>query len=609
MAWSDHPEAFALLVGAVAGAAAARLRTRKAPETPQLELDLGRAPARVRAREALAAIDWSGAPLVFMVLLAASDAGRLWPLVVAVCLVWIMGLALDRWPAPWHWRAAGVAGLAFFVWSSGMTISSVKLPFTETFVLLSPWASALITVVWVAVASLAFSMTGSLRGAVFGVGGVAALAFVAVCLMQPAVTGSAALMLSAGVAGAALGHAVADRSPARAGRAGAMTLGFLLGAVSVMGALKNTAFLIGVLPLLLLGVPLLDLAYARARRDAAGTTAMGIDWRRARLHEVLLARGYLPRQITALFVGGAAFLAVVAVGLVHLVEVSFLVKLAILIATLPAGGLLAFLAARLMPRAEARRPTGGRIEMFDVPIDRVTMDQALDMVEKFVRRGRPHMVITSDASALVRAQEDHELRQIMAEADLVTADGAGIVAAARVLDTPLTQRVSGCDMVDLICERSAAAGYSVFLLGAEPGVADEAAARLCERYPELKIAGLRHGYFTDDEEPAIIEAIRDARPEVLFVALGIPRQEKWIRRHSAELDVPVCLGVGGSFDVISGRVARAPAWMQRAGLEWLYRTLQRPTRWRRLAALPKLGWMTLKELARPRRTQPPASRS
>jgi len=546
-------------------------------------------------------IDWSGVPLLLVAALCAL-VRHAWPVALASGAVWVVGLALDARPARGHWRAGAVAALAFFLWASGVEIGSVKLPFSETFVRLAPWASAGITVLWVALASLAFSISGVLRGAVFGVGGVAALAFAAVCLLQRAATGPTALLLSASIAGAALGHALADRHAAGEGRAGGMTLGFLLGAVSVLGALKNTALLIGVLPVLLLGVPLLDATYAWTRRGHSGAAALAIDWRPARLHEVLLGRGYSVGQIKALFIAGAAFLSALAVVLVAVVQVHFAAKLALLVVMLPLGGFLSFCVSRLMPRRAAEAGPADRVELFDIPIHRVNMQQALDTIERFIQERGSHIVVTSDASALVRAQEDEELREIMVEADLVTADGAGIVAAARVLDIPLTERVSGCDLVGLICERAAGQGYRVYFLGAEPGIAEEAAAKLTAQYPGLPIAGCRNGYFTAEEEPAVVETIRAARPDVLFVAFGIPKQEKWIQRHRETLGVPVCIGVGGSFDVISGRVARAPKWMQRAGLEWLFRTLQRPTRWRRLTALPKLGWMTLKELVRPSRS-------
>lgn len=149
-------------------------------------------------------------------------------------------------------------------------------------------------------------------------------------------------------------------------------------------------------------------------------------------------------------------------------------------------------------------------------------------------------------------------------------------------------------MMARLCEICGRLNQPIALLGAMPGVAEEAARRLEEHYPGLRVVYHHDGYFSPEEEPAIVAAIREARPAVLFVAMGIPKQEKWIHRHMDELQVPVCMGVGGSLDVIAGRVKRAPAWMQRWGLEWLYRTALEPRRLPRLAALPRLFFMSLR---------------
>jgi N-acetylglucosaminyldiphosphoundecaprenol N-acetyl-beta-D-mannosaminyltransferase len=211
------------------------------------------------------------------------------------------------------------------------------------------------------------------------------------------------------------------------------------------------------------------------------------------------------------------------------------------------------------------------------------------------------MIATTDSSAIVRAHKDEELAAILKAADLVTPDGAGVVWMAKVLGLPIEQRVSGVDLVDKICARATRQNWSIYLLGAAPGVSDAAAEILQQRHPGLRVAGCMHGYYTAQEEPSIIEAIIAARPDVLFVGFGIPKQEKWIARYMQQLNVPVAIGVGGSFDVISGRIQRAPKWMQSAGLEWLYRTLQQPKRLPRLLALPRLLLMTLREVYQRRR--------
>ncbi|NPV45753.1 MAG: WecB/TagA/CpsF family glycosyltransferase [Armatimonadetes bacterium] len=241
----------------------------------------------------------------------------------------------------------------------------------------------------------------------------------------------------------------------------------------------------------------------------------------------------------------------------------------------------------------------GAVNVLGVRVDRVTMDQAMARVEQFIREDRPHMIVTSDAIGVMKAQHDGELRAIINEADLVTADGAGVILAARLLGLPLDARVSGCDMVSEICRVAARMGRSVYLLGAAPGVAEKAAEKLKQQVPNLIVAGCHDGYFTAEEEPLIVADIAARRPAALFVALGIPRQERWIKAHLQELGVPVCIGVGGSFDVISGLKRRAPLWMQRCGLEWLYRVAKEPSRLPRLAALPSLVFLTFAHLLRP----------
>jgi N-acetylglucosaminyldiphosphoundecaprenol N-acetyl-beta-D-mannosaminyltransferase len=228
-----------------------------------------------------------------------------------------------------------------------------------------------------------------------------------------------------------------------------------------------------------------------------------------------------------------------------------------------------------------------RIRLLDAPVDPLTMDEALARIEEYIASGRPHHIVTADASGLMRAQDDPELLSIIQRADLVTPDGAGVMLASHFSGRQLPERVSGVDLVEQISARAASTGYRLFLFGAEEGMAEAAAEKLTARYPGLRIVGARHGFFSPEEEPAIVQQITEAQPDVLFVALGIPKQEQFIRRHFEELGIPVMVGVGGSFNVVSGRLRRAPRWMQRAGLEWLHRLLIEPTRLPRLAALPR----------------------
>ncbi len=229
--------------------------------------------------------------------------------------------------------------------------------------------------------------------------------------------------------------------------------------------------------------------------------------------------------------------------------------------------------------------------MFGLRLHCVTLADAEVCAAGFIERGTPRMIVTADASGIIRALDDPEMREILNSADLVTPDGAGVVLAARILGLPIRDRCPGCDLVERLCQVARDHGRSVYLFGAAPGVADDAARNLQARVEGLAVSGCRDGYFTPEDEPGIVAEIKAANPAVLFVALGIPRQEKWIQRYMQELDVPVCIGIGGSFDVISGRKKRAPKWMQQAGLEWLYRTAKEPSRLPRLKALPRIVWL------------------
>jgi N-acetylglucosaminyldiphosphoundecaprenol N-acetyl-beta-D-mannosaminyltransferase len=214
------------------------------------------------------------------------------------------------------------------------------------------------------------------------------------------------------------------------------------------------------------------------------------------------------------------------------------------------------------------------------------MAATLERIDSFVRSGRPHHVVTADSSMLVMAQSDPDLRGTLEKADLVTPDSEGILWAARRAGQPLKERVSGVEIVERLCALSAERGYRIYFLGAGAGVAELAAERMRKRYPGCLIAGTRHGFFTDAEMPQLLSDVREARPDVICVALGIPKQEKWIRAHRDECGASVLIGVGGTLDVLSGRTRRAPQFMRAARLEWLWRVLSNPRKISKVMLLP-----------------------
>jgi N-acetylglucosaminyldiphosphoundecaprenol N-acetyl-beta-D-mannosaminyltransferase len=234
------------------------------------------------------------------------------------------------------------------------------------------------------------------------------------------------------------------------------------------------------------------------------------------------------------------------------------------------------------------------IELLGLKINRLQMSEALAEISRFVSEGKPHHVVTADASMVVLARKDHELHKIVLAADLVTPDGAGILWASRLLGCPIKNKVSGVDLVEQLCRVSCETGLRLFFLGAGPGVAEAASENLKQKYPGANIVGTRHGFFQPDEESSLVQQIAETKPDVLFVAFGIPKQEKFIDRNKAALGASVSIGVGGSFDVYSGLVKRAPVWMQNAGLEWIYRLSQNPKKIGKVMTLPKFACIAIK---------------
>ncbi len=250
-----------------------------------------------------------------------------------------------------------------------------------------------------------------------------------------------------------------------------------------------------------------------------------------------------------------------------------------------------------------------------VPIDDLNMEQALARLEEFIwigrATGKSHQIATVNADFVVNSLHDTDLRRILQEADMATADGMPLVLGARLLGVPLTDRVTGADLVSALAGRAAQEGFSIYLLGARPGVGLRAAEILQDRYLGLRIAGVLSppNRPIQEMDRSILDDIKAANPDILLVALGNPKQEKWIRMYAGELAVPVCIGVGGTFDMIAGITKRAPRWMQRAGLEWLFRLLQEPRRlWKRYVLdMVYFGYFFVRQWWNMRRGENPAT--
>lgn len=231
------------------------------------------------------------------------------------------------------------------------------------------------------------------------------------------------------------------------------------------------------------------------------------------------------------------------------------------------------------------------ISILSIPVHAVTMAQTLALVEQYMAEPRLHQIATVNPEFVMTAQNDAGFRHILQSADLCLPDGVGLLYAARRQGRPLPERVPGSELVYRLAELAAENSWPLFLLGAAPGVAEEAAQTLVERYPGLTIAGTYAGSPADEENDDIVRRINNSGAALLFVAYGAPKQDKWIDRNRDSLPaVRVALGVGGSLDFITGRAVRAPQRVQDMGLEWLHRLYKEPWRWRRMMALPRFAW-------------------
>jgi len=241
----------------------------------------------------------------------------------------------------------------------------------------------------------------------------------------------------------------------------------------------------------------------------------------------------------------------------------------------------------------------GRASLLGCPLDLLTLDDTVAAIDDAVAERRSLQHSALNAAKLVRIQRDETLRAAVAGSELVTADGQAIVWAARLLGQPVPERVTGIDLFESLLARAARRGYGVYLLGGSAAVADRAAAEIRARHPGIRLVGYRHGYFGRDEDAAVVEEIRCARPDLLFVALETPVKETFLARYRDRIGAPFVMGIGGALDILAGERRRAPRLLQRLGLEWGYRLAQDP---RRLARRYLVGnsvfiWLVLRELA------------
>jgi N-acetylglucosaminyldiphosphoundecaprenol N-acetyl-beta-D-mannosaminyltransferase len=224
--------------------------------------------------------------------------------------------------------------------------------------------------------------------------------------------------------------------------------------------------------------------------------------------------------------------------------------------------------------------TKQRVSVLGLPVDALTMDETVERLERLMSAepNTVHQHVVINAAKVVSAQDDELLRTAITSASVINADGMSVVWASRLLGSPLPERVAGIDLMQRLVAWAAANRRSIYLLGATSAVVDEVSLRLVATNPGLKVAGHRNGYWSSEEEEAVVTDIAETGADLLFVALPSPAKELFVNRHRDRLNVSLVMGVGGSFDVVSGLIRRAPRWVQKFGLEWLYRMLQEPRR-------------------------------
>lgn len=226
-----------------------------------------------------------------------------------------------------------------------------------------------------------------------------------------------------------------------------------------------------------------------------------------------------------------------------------------------------------------------RIDVFGVGVDSLTKTEAVDMAFTLMNEHRAAYIVTPNPEIVMATWDDQELKTAVNNADMVLPDGIGVVKAAQLMGTPLKEKLPGIDIATAVIERMARENKSVYLFGAKPGVAEKAGEELKMRFDGLNVCGTHDGYFQNDAP--IVADINEKRPDFLLVCLGSPKQEKWMAKNAPMLNVGIMAGLGGTLDVFAGTVKRAPVLWQRMGLEWLYRCIKEPWRFKRISKLPR----------------------
>ena len=474
---------------------------------------------------------------------------------------------------PW---AAGFFGIGILLSVSGLGISFIGFPNGE-FIFLSRFSSLMATALWVGIFPLLLQEMDQIPGLAGILSAITWVVMLIVTGMSRQHISGAFYMTFMGVVILAVFWSRHGNSYRRLGEPVAALWGTLIAGTSILGVSKGVTFsILMLIPLGLFAIPMAEASFNIVSR-AFSSRSQGSLF----LYRRLVSKGF---DHTPAIRAVGVLCAVLGAGVASFqLRDERMAAGALLASAILLGGALAVISMR----GETGSQISGRSSIWGVPVDNISVDYALGRIRSWICQdlaGR--YIVTLDALSALKAREEPHFRDLVRGADLVLPDGKGLISALAFLGSPVAQRIPGVDFMERMCRLASTEGWPVFLIGGAPGIAEKAAVRLKETYPALVFGGVVHGFIDDPDMPDVVEQIRSSGSRFVFVGMGVPKQELWMSVHGKKLNGAVCIGVGGSFDVISGRLKRAPAFLQSMGLEWLFRLIQEPWRWSRVCRLP-----------------------
>jgi len=458
------------------------------------------------------------------------------------------------------------------------SINNITFKNFKTFTLTIKLADTLYTFAWIYIVINVINFSNQLEGIAAGVSSIIMISMSTGFFIDKVSYGLNSIILFSAL-GSLLGILKYNYPEAEIllGNSGTNFIGFSLGIVCLLSATKR--ILVGglVLPLLLIFIPIVIISLSIIFGYSRGITK-----KREQPDKLTLK---ITEKKIAVFIYNITLIINLVVLMVSFAGFNLQALLLIILLSITIFWQLFY--HIFFEKSEVKTKLSRKIDLFGVKIDRVTIEDALKKIESFVKSNKPSYIVTPNSLAILQAIDNPEFKNVLCKASLSIPDGFGIIWAADFLGSPLIERVPGIDLMFEMCRLAEKKGYSIYLLGALPDVVERAAVELKVLFPDLKIAGFMHGYFTKKEEEQIINEISQLKPTFLFVAMGLVKQETWIYHNLHKLNVKVAIGIGGSFDIISGKLKRAPASFQNLGIEWLYRLFQEPSRLKRIINLPR----------------------